>query len=702
MSEKFDPLRAWLGVSSGEKPSYYDLIGLANFESEPPIIADAADSAIAKVSEHLGGPHQAVAEKLVRDLKSLKAVLLSADKRRAYDEQLGKKLGVAVPSNSSPALNGALPRAVDAADSPTMMLPPGALSGMRSLDDVLSSAPPSAAGFGGQPGFPPGALPPGAMPPGAMPPGAGLPGAMPTPGFGAPQFGGQPYGAPQPNAPFGDPQFGGQPAPYGAPMGHAPNPYQQPPFGAEPNAGFNPNAGYQNPGFPNQGYANPGFGAPTGPQPMFPGSMNPGQMHPGPMGAGPGFDPHGAGNPFGAPASPGVNLGLGGPSALPGSAPSFNSSPGFGGGTGFSGGPASATLPRPSAKPKPRPIAAKSQGSNMTVALMVLGAAVVVLTVVIVVVQKNKGDSGPPPLVAGKPKDNVNKPLPVAPSPAVAKPLLSQTLPPAPVLGPTVKDQAITIDISQERNMRGRPGNDLDPRTNTDTLVPMLTGGKPIPAASGTGPAAMPVATAKPATPAAMPTESTTGLKGVVIPQVAMEAGLPEDATRAKTVPTMLKGSRGSMKARDYAKAEETTLSALITADTPALVKKAQEHARALELLQSFWTSVRDGIKSLKAGDELPVSGKVATVVKGEAGSLVVKMDGKDIAMVIDKLPPALAVLLAEKAIGNEKPESKLVIGTFLAVDQGADAARGFTLIEEAAGGEIVVDELIDILKSTD
>jgi len=676
VAEKFNPLKSWLGITSSEKPSYYDLIGLANFESEPPIIADAADSAIAKVSENLGGEHHAIAEKLVRDLKSLKSVLLSADKRRSYDEQLAKKLGLAPPS-PGPALPGMGP-AIDAADSPTMMLPPGALSGLRSLDQVFNTAPPGAAPasapFGAPAGFPPGAAPSPYGAPGMAPPGMS-PAGMGAPLMGAPQYGGQPFGA-QPG--YGDPQYGApQQQPFGAPQqpfGAPPgsNPYQQPQFGVDPNAGFQ----------------QPGYGVPQ--QPMFPGQMpgpmQPGPMQPGPMGgapfgpgpmtSGPMNGPMMGGPQFGAPAPGGVNLGLGGPSAMPiGPAP----------------------------KTRARVVPAKSQSSNLTVAFGVLGAAAVVLVVVILVVQKNK-ESNSLVAVPAKPpvvRDNVNKPLPpVIPPAPLRNPL--DIVQSSPASFPSNSTRAgnnvpVTIDISKEMDPRERRGQAMDP----NNLVPKLTGGTPIARSSGTMPTATPSGSAKPPATEMEAPKSPDGLKGVVVPQVAMEATLPEDATRAKAVPTMLKGARGSLKARDYAKAEESILVAQLTADTPALIKLAQEHQRAHDLLRSFWDSARAGIKTLKAGDELPVGGKTATVVKHDDTSITVKLDGKDIPLSIDKMPAPLALLMAERSLEKDAPGSKLVLGTFLTIE-GTDTSRGLAMIESAAGGEIIVEDFLAMLKSTD
>ena len=107
MSEKFNPLKAWLGVTAG-KPSYYQLFGLENFESEPPVIADAADRAIRKVQKQAQGEHRETAEKLARDLATVKGVLLSAEKRQAYDAQLRGKLGGGSSPKLAPAPSSAV------------------------------------------------------------------------------------------------------------------------------------------------------------------------------------------------------------------------------------------------------------------------------------------------------------------------------------------------------------------------------------------------------------------------------------------------------------------------------------------------------------------------------------------------------------------------------------------------------------------
>ena len=119
MSSRFNPYAEWFGLNTSTKPSYYDLLGVPNFETEPPVIAEAAELRLQQLEPHRNGPNAEQAEKLSREVTGVMNLLLSPDKRRQYDEQLRQQLAPPAPPAAPPSL-------IDAADSPTMMLPPGA------------------------------------------------------------------------------------------------------------------------------------------------------------------------------------------------------------------------------------------------------------------------------------------------------------------------------------------------------------------------------------------------------------------------------------------------------------------------------------------------------------------------------------------------------------------------------------------------
>ncbi len=575
MSEKFNPLNAWLGVTVG-KPSYYQLLGLENFQSEPPVIADAADRAIRKLQKHLQGEHGETAQKLARDLATVKSVLLSAEKRQAYDAQLRGKLGGGSSPKLAPAPSAAvvLPQAVEAADSPTMMLPPGALSAAL--------------------GLPTASLPQAALPPQALGPGAG-------------------YGLPSP-AGYGDPGAFGLPQPQAGPNPFAPQAAYPQPYGQEGQA--------------------PGFAAP------FAGEPQVGMYNFGPPGSAPtAAQPSPAANPMmPQPAGPST--------------------------------PAGVSFAPKTTMVRTRVAGRKQQQSNFTVAAMVLGVAAVVLVIVIVVVSRQKADQDAE-------QAKLAAPAAPRPQPGIA-PLPSQNIPVAPaipssggsVMTPPMFEPPPESDSERERRMAAERAAMPEP---------------PKAAMSN-----------EPAKPEAVP----VGMRGVEVKPVVMEASLPEDAVRAKSVPTMLSAARTAMRTRDYFKAEDVILQAQITADSPALVQSTLDHARALDLVRSFWEGVREGIKGLKAGDELTFNAKTAVVVRHDEVNLVVKQDNREIPLVIDKLIPGLAAQLAERGLAKDAPSTKLVVGMFLVLDQSGDHAAGRKLFDEAAAGGLDVNALRPIVEA--
>ena len=89
----FNPYWKWLGIRSNRRaPNHYWLLGLELFESDPEVICHAADARIAHVRNFCTCPQQALAEKIVQELKTAKATLLDPAQKAAYDQQLRAEL----------------------------------------------------------------------------------------------------------------------------------------------------------------------------------------------------------------------------------------------------------------------------------------------------------------------------------------------------------------------------------------------------------------------------------------------------------------------------------------------------------------------------------------------------------------------------------------------------------------------------------
>jgi hypothetical protein len=673
---KFNPYREWFGLDGRSKPSYYELLGVRNFETEPPVIAEAAECRLQLLAPHKSGPHAEVAERLGREVTGVMNLLLNPEKRRKYDEQLGQERGGGATTAEAPSsLADPYDNSLEAADSPTAMLPLGALN----LPPMQPApAPAYADPYAGY-----------AAPPGAMPNAPYAAGPMPQAA--------QPYGAAPPYAP-GQPQ-----APYGAP--------QNPAMGGQP-MGYPP--GYaQAPPQP--------FGAPAYGQPQYGAMPNDpyGQQPPPAYGAAPGM-PYGAAAPaapYGA-AMPGV-----GPGTMPQQA--FSPAPSF---------PAAGPAPlRNSAPPatsggsfKTSNVSERSRvsglkrqkSSTIMIAVGVLGGAAAVLTLAILAASAGKSRQTaavPPKKIVAKPPNAFSSEDMARMQATAARnsPTYQGGEPPRNVVSrpfegsPGPRSQSFDSMPGDGMASNTPPMNNAMPATpnmpapatppSTPPPSPFGTPSLATPSTVTTTTAAMPAPGTTPTTPAApaMPAGPTAVpvIAGLPPSQMEMASVLPADEVRGKSVNTMLGSVRTNAKSRNYAKAEEIALTAQISADTPELIKAAHEHGHALELVRAFWAAVHEGVKSLKEGEELKYDGKTAVVVKHDDLTLVVKQDNKDVVLQIAKLAPGLAVQLSERSLPAESAATKLTIAAFLALDQAGNRDQAATLLDQAVAlgsGDIV------------
>ena len=89
----FDPYWKWLGIPPAEQPpNLYRLLGVGLFESDPEVIANAADRQMVHVRSYQGGRHSDLSQKLLNELAAARVCLLDPAKKAAYDEQLRRQL----------------------------------------------------------------------------------------------------------------------------------------------------------------------------------------------------------------------------------------------------------------------------------------------------------------------------------------------------------------------------------------------------------------------------------------------------------------------------------------------------------------------------------------------------------------------------------------------------------------------------------
>lgn len=107
MSESFDPYLQWLGIREPERPpNHYRLLGIDLFESDPQVIANAADRQMAYVRMFQSGPHAALSQRLLNEIATARVCLLTSERKAVYDAQLrGQTTSQAFePPSDSPTL----------------------------------------------------------------------------------------------------------------------------------------------------------------------------------------------------------------------------------------------------------------------------------------------------------------------------------------------------------------------------------------------------------------------------------------------------------------------------------------------------------------------------------------------------------------------------------------------------------------------
>jgi hypothetical protein len=88
----FNPQYEWLGIPPHEQPAdHYRLLGLARFESNPTVIANAADRQMSHLRMFQAGPRGKHALELIDAVSQAKACLMTPEKKEAYDQSIRPK-----------------------------------------------------------------------------------------------------------------------------------------------------------------------------------------------------------------------------------------------------------------------------------------------------------------------------------------------------------------------------------------------------------------------------------------------------------------------------------------------------------------------------------------------------------------------------------------------------------------------------------
>ena len=126
MASVFDPYLRWLGIRDSQRPlNHYRLLGLDLFESDPDVIASAADRQMAHVRTFQTGEHAEVTQRILNELAAARVSLLKPDRKAAYDAELRTQFAARTDSVQSQQ-TVLVPVVAPLANSPTSVAQPGA------------------------------------------------------------------------------------------------------------------------------------------------------------------------------------------------------------------------------------------------------------------------------------------------------------------------------------------------------------------------------------------------------------------------------------------------------------------------------------------------------------------------------------------------------------------------------------------------
>ena len=98
----FDPYHKWFGISPNEQPpSYYRLLGIPLFESDPDIIEAAAASRALYLKTLNLGEHAAIATEMLNEVALARVTLITPDRRDEYNRSIVNQERTADVSQSS-------------------------------------------------------------------------------------------------------------------------------------------------------------------------------------------------------------------------------------------------------------------------------------------------------------------------------------------------------------------------------------------------------------------------------------------------------------------------------------------------------------------------------------------------------------------------------------------------------------------------
>jgi hypothetical protein len=214
----------------------------------------------------------------------------------------------------------------------------------------------------------------------------------------------------------------------------------------------------------------------------------------------------------------------------------------------------------------------------------------------------------------------------------------------------------------------------------------------PTPAGSNAEPAVSPPLSPPAAPQASGPGPSPPSSSAVILtpePVAATGDPAPQDPLKRAAFVRAVAEVRAAMGRRDLAAAKQTLQTAAANAQSAADHAELERLQILQDHLEQFWDGIRGAVAAMQPVDEIVLteSNRVA-VIEASREELAVQWEGRPRRFRIEAIPMDLLAAIARPSF-KLTPASKLIIGSFLAMDSLGDRAEAARFWQEAIrGGE--------------
>ncbi|MGO8745177.1 MAG: hypothetical protein ACLQNE_04230 [Thermoguttaceae bacterium] len=177
--------------------------------------------------------------------------------------------------------------------------------------------------------------------------------------------------------------------------------------------------------------------------------------------------------------------------------------------------------------------------------------------------------------------------------------------------------------------------------------------------------------------------------------------GPAADPQKQQALRRDLAASRAAMAARDIPAARTALKSATAHSQTDADAAEVSRVEGLLDNLDEFWKAMNKILAGLGVGQEITVNNTPMIVAATAPGRLTIRSEGQNRDCTPANMPGVLVVTLARESLDPKAVSSKILLGTYLAMDSQGNRAEARRLWEAAAKqGEDVKDLLAELGQS--